>query len=438
MGNALDRYGLGRPYSSYIGSVNALVWGSPKIKPDLVKRCFGRGLIGVDRHITKDVMLAIQDCSSSELPVMVVGDTGTGKELVASGIHSESPRSGQPFMAVNCAGVAGGVLESLLFGHRKGAFTGASGDHKGFFEQADGGTLFLDEIGDMPSQMQSAVLRVLNDGVVEPVGSRGPQDLIAVDVRVICATNRDPTEELRQDLYHRLSTTRIDLFPLFLRPGDLPLLAYYFVTEWNRANVANRIQKITNHAVEELMLYRWPGNAREMKNIIDRACSAAQHRERNCDVIAGLDVLHSLPERGANIESGKLLMWPARVLSLQELRSLDSFDFMEDADRYVSDSTRKVWQIPAKLRVLEQEILKFTNHDTTNEHTPNLHESEPATAKSDLEVFLKIPKMDDAAAAFKRAYVERHLMANDGNQTRTAESIGVNRKTIAAIRRGGK
>jgi DNA-binding NtrC family response regulator len=202
---------------------------------------------------------------------VVTGETGTGKELVARALHERSPRSGGPYVAVNCSAIAEELLESELFGHEKGAFTGAVRTHKGRFERADGGTLFLDEIGDMPLHTQSRLLRALEEGRIERVGAEAERK---VDVRVVAATNV-PLEQavgqgrFRADLYHRLNVLRIHVPPLRERPEDIPALVDHFLQVFSR-KYGRRIERLTAEALALLQAYLWPGNVRELRNVLER------------------------------------------------------------------------------------------------------------------------------------------------------------------------
>jgi two-component system nitrogen regulation response regulator NtrX len=203
--------------------------------------------------------------------VLISGENGTGKELVARQIHAWSRRSGGPFIEVNCAAIPEELIESELFGHAKGAFTGAVSDRRGKFEVASGGTLFLDEVGDMSLKTQAKVLRALQEQVVEPVGG---QTSVRVDVRVIAATNKDLAAEIRQgrfreDLYFRLNVVPIAVPPLRERSGDIALLAEHFVAEFAR-EYGRRPKSFSPEARELLEAYRWPGNVRELRNTIER------------------------------------------------------------------------------------------------------------------------------------------------------------------------
>jgi transcriptional regulator with GAF, ATPase, and Fis domain len=205
--------------------------------------------------------------------VLIEGETGTGKEIVARAIHNASQARKGPMVAINCAALPETLLESELFGHEKGAFTSAVGQHKGRFELADGGTLFLDEVGDVPATMQAKLLRVLQERRFERVGGT---DSIEVDVRIIAATNRSLLKlvnwegKFREDLYYRLNVIKIDLPSLHDRPEDIPLLATHFAEKYARAGKGPK--QIAPEAMEILLAYHWPGNIRELENAIERAC----------------------------------------------------------------------------------------------------------------------------------------------------------------------
>ncbi|MCC6536529.1 MAG: sigma-54-dependent Fis family transcriptional regulator [Bryobacterales bacterium] len=217
------------------------------------------------------LMLQLERVAPSEARVCILGETGTGKELVARAIHERSGRARGPFVTLNCAAVPAELIESELFGHEKGAFTGAAARHAGKFEQAHQGTLFLDEIGDMPLAMQAKLLRVLQEGELERVGGDKP---IPVNVRVVVATHRDLDElvragHFRQDLYHRVFVFPMRLPPLRERPGDIPVLLDHFAAQVSRQN-GWKPKPFEPGAVRLLEAYRWPGNVRELRNVVER------------------------------------------------------------------------------------------------------------------------------------------------------------------------
>jgi two-component system nitrogen regulation response regulator NtrX len=217
------------------------------------------------------VMAQLERVAASEARVCIFGETGTGKELVARTIHERSPRSTGPFVTLNCAAVPAELIESELFGHEKGSFTGASGRHIGKFEQADQGTIFLDEIGDMPLNMQAKLLRVLEEGEVERIGGDKP---VGVNVRVVVATHRDlearvREERFRQDLFHRIHVFPLLLPPLRERRDDIPALVEHFATQVCTQNGWKPVP-FTPDAIEALQSHPWPGNVRELRNMVER------------------------------------------------------------------------------------------------------------------------------------------------------------------------
>ena len=257
-----------------------------------------------ERMIGKSpVMLGLLDEIERAAPsngrVLISGENGTGKELVAKLIHEKSLRADKPFVKVNCAAIPEELIESELFGHERGAFTGATSRRDGKFLQADGGMLFLDEIGDMSLSTQAKVLRVLQEGEIQRVGG---QELIQVDVRVVAATNKDLKKEIaaenfREDLYYRLNVIPIKVPPLHERIEDIPLLVSHFIELFSRENV-KRQKEISEGAMQLLMSYHWPGNIRELKNILERLIIMIPD-----DIITPSDVRNALPIDNIQIEA---------------------------------------------------------------------------------------------------------------------------------------
>ncbi|OYX28689.1 MAG: two-component system response regulator GlrR [Hydrogenophilales bacterium 32-62-9] len=215
-----------------------------------------------------------QLAAQSEAALLIQGESGTGKELLARAIHRASPRRAKPFVAINCGAIPAELLESELFGHMKGAFTGAARDHPGLFLSAQGGTVFLDEIGDMPAPLQVKLLRVLQEGEVRPVGATETR---AVDVRILSATHRNLEEaivsgEFREDLYYRLNVVNLLLPPLRERREDIPLLARHFLTELTE-KYRRRIHGFAPEALEMLVAADWPGNIRQLRNVLEQCCA---------------------------------------------------------------------------------------------------------------------------------------------------------------------
>jgi PAS domain S-box-containing protein len=229
------------------------------------------GLVGESSRM-QIVYKQILDVAPVDMTVLIEGETGTGKELAARAIHFASPRRGNPFIALNCAGMTESLVASQLFGHKRGAFTGAVSDQMGVFEAAHGGTLFLDEIGDIPPSVQTSLLRVLQEREITRVGESRPR---RVDARVIAATHRDLGAEVaagrfRQDLFYRIRVARIHLPPLRDRREDIPLLVAWFLKEFPTAGEKS-VQDVSQEAMQRILAYTWPGNVREMKSAIESA-----------------------------------------------------------------------------------------------------------------------------------------------------------------------
>ena len=247
-----------------------------------------KGLIGKSEAMAQ-VMRTIEKVARADATVYIHGESGTGKELVARAIHDHSPRKDGPFVGVNCAAIPSTLLESELFGHEKGAFTGAVKRKLGRFELAHGGTLFLDEIGDVPLDMQAKLLRAIQEKKFERVGGEGP---VTVDVRIVSATHRDITEMVktgafREDLLYRLHIVPIELPPLRDRPEDIPVLARHFL-EKLRARTNPAIAEIDEGAMAALKAYRWPGNVRELENVIEQSLVFAEGTKLSADDLPAL------------------------------------------------------------------------------------------------------------------------------------------------------
>ena len=247
-------------------------------------------IVGLSKAI-KTVVQEVARVAPTDSTVLITGETGTGKELVARAIHKRSARSARPFVAVNCAAVPVSLIASELFGHERGAFTGALQRKEGKFELANGGTIFLDEVGELPPETQVALLRVLQEREFERVGGSRP---IRVDVRVIAATNRDLQAAIverafRSDLFYRLNVFPVEMPPLRERPTDIPLLVEYFVHRFSK-RAGKKITTISNKTLDVLQSYPWPGNIRELQNVIERAVIVADGERLTVDArwFAGL------------------------------------------------------------------------------------------------------------------------------------------------------
>jgi two-component system response regulator AtoC len=312
------------------------------------------GLIG-NSPLMQQLAASIRQVAPEKATVLLAGETGTGKEVVARAIHAASPRNNALFVAVNCAAIPHEMLESELFGHEKGAFTGAVKERIGKFELADGGTLFLDEVTEMPMQLQAKLLRALQENVIERLGGNRP---ISVDIRVIAATNRNPTAaikegKLREDLYYRLNVFRIDLPALKARKSDIEALAEYFL--------AKRRVAISDQAIQTLMQYDWPGNVRELENVLERAAIIsgnqiiqpehlpAEMLSHSVDLMASNSVTHGpTPTKPSDDEAtANSLSLPSSVEALERQLIIKALAFTHGnkskAAKVLEISERSLW-----------------------------------------------------------------------------------------------
>jgi two-component system nitrogen regulation response regulator GlnG len=245
-------------------------------KPSLNSEDYKEGIVGAS-PVMQDVFKVIGQVTASDVTVMITGESGTGKELVARSIWKHSHRSSKPFIAVNCAAIPENLIESELFGHEKGSFTGATGQRLGKFELCDGGTIFLDEIGDMALATQTKILRVLQQGEIQRVGGT---ETLRVDVRILAATNKDleamvRAKTFREDLYYRLNVVRIRMPALRERDGDIPQIVDFCLQNLVKQRKV-RASKVSPEAMSVLVRYEWPGNVRELENVIYRSAVIAQ------------------------------------------------------------------------------------------------------------------------------------------------------------------
>ncbi len=236
-----------------------------------------KDLVG-DSGALRHVMRLGERAAASNIPILISGESGTGKEMVARAIQGSSERSGRPFITVNCGAIPENLVESILFGHEKGSFTGASAKHIGKFQEADGGTIFLDEVGELPADMQVKLLRVLQENEVDAIGSKRPTK---VDVRVISATNRDLGEEVkagrfREDLFYRLNVFPVEIPALRDRREDIPALIEHFIQRYN-AEERRDVRGVRHEVLEVLGQFNWPGNVRQLENTIFRAVVLAEN-----------------------------------------------------------------------------------------------------------------------------------------------------------------
>ena len=329
----VSRFDMGREafYTLILRNVNARLQARQKIRSltveaeylrEEIKELQSDEIVGQSDPLAR-VLRDIQEVAGTDANVLILGETGTGKELIARAIHRKSHRCEKPLIKVNCAAMPATLIESELFGHEQGAFTGATKKREGRFALADGGTIFLDEIGELPVELQVKLLRVLQEGEFEPVGSSRTQK---VDVRVIAATNRDlkqATKEgkFREDLYYRLNVFPIELPPLREREDDISLLASTFTNKFAQ-RMGRLIEPLSEACIDRLKAYGWPGNVRELQNVIERAVITARDGRLNLD--------RALPESAKEMFAEEVLSaeTPKRVRTAKELEELERANLM--------------------------------------------------------------------------------------------------------------
>src|SRR5213596_1757540 len=364
------------------------------------------GIIGESPAI-QEVLVKIEQMAPVTSTVLIEGESGTGKELVARGIHDLSPRRGQAFIAVNCAALPDTLLESELFGHEKGAFTGAAERRLGRFELADGGTIFLDEVGEMAPATQVKLLRVLEDRTFFRVGGTQP---IKVDVRVVAATNKSLKEEValgrfRDDLFYRLNVLHIYLPPLRERKTDIPLLVRRFIAEFAKQH-DRTFRGITPEALQILVDAEWPGNIRQLRNLIESMVVLAPEGE-----IRASDIPRDIRERGRGL--------PVRVTGAirdvagQELEFI--FHSLVDLKLQIEELRRRIEERPQRVEVIE-----------VGHGAPPLGaiDAEPAPTA---DVVYR-PGM--TMAEVERATIEAALRETKGNRRKAAEILGIGERTL--------
>ena len=295
-----------------------------RLQQRLGQQDLGKNFIGRSKAM-QDVFEKVTLVAEFNATVLISGESGTGKELVAAAIHNLSSRKNTPMVTINCAALTETLLESELFGHEKGAFTGAVKNRIGHFQKADGSTIFLDEIGEMALPTQAKVLRTIQEKEVQPVGGN---DTIEVDVRIIAATNKDLTTEVsegrfREDLYYRLNVFQIEVPPLRKRREDIPLLADFFLTRYTEEN-RSQIKSISPKAMDILMRYDWPGNVRELENTIERSVIICKSDTITTDTLpAALNKDQEyLSDRGESHTLGRTLKEAEKEMIMQTLEEV--------------------------------------------------------------------------------------------------------------------
>lgn len=372
-------------------------------KPTINTDDYKEGIVG-SSSVMQDVFKIVGQVTASDVTVMITGESGTGKELVARSIWKHSHRAAKPFIAVNCAAIPDNLIESELFGHEKGSFTGATGQRLGKFELCDGGTIFLDEIGDMALATQTKILRVLQQGEIQRVGGT---DTIRVDVRIIAATNKNleemvPAKAFREDLYYRLNVVRIKMPPLRERPEDIPQIVDFCLQNLVKQR-KTRVRKVAPDVSAILRAYRWPGNVRELENVIYRSAVIAQGdtvltKDLPVEILAATGGLIAAAATEPAGESGGVASGTVGGM-------VNPFAAGESG----ATSTGAVRVAPATGR----EVAGYTVAEALDYlHAALVKENEPLLAR------------------IEREMVTRVIATEGGNQARAAEILGLTRATL--------
>jgi len=324
------------------------------LRHELADRSDFRAIVGNSAEMAK-IFQVIEKVAPTEATVLITGESGTGKELVARSIHAKSSRAKAPFIAVNCSAIPRDLLESELFGHIKGAFTGAVKDRPGKFELADSGTIFLDEIGELPLELQPKLLRTIQERVIEPVGGSEQKKL---DVRIVAATNLDIGKALsdgsfREDLYYRLAVIPLQLPPLRERKEDIPLLVRHFSIKHGGADV--RFEK---EAIAALTRYEWPGNVRELENMVERLLIM-----RSSNSLTQSDIPDKVRNSGRTVPAGNIINLPEDGYSLEELER----EIVTEAlsrNGWNQTAAARFLRIPRHTLIYRMEKYKITGQET--------------------------------------------------------------------------
>jgi len=357
------------------------------------------GIIGQSQAI-KQIREIIRQVAPTNISVLITGESGTGKELVARALHRLSPRRNMPMITVNCGAIPEGILESELFGHQRGAFTGAVETRKGYFELADGGTLFLDEIGDMPLATQVKILRVLEEKEFMRVGGTTPK---RVDVRIIAASNKNlqmavQKGEFREDLYYRLNAVNIHVPPLRERREDIPLLIKKFTTDFCRENKIE-FEGFTEGALRRLENYPWPGNVRELKNLVESIIVLEKGRRIDeFDLSKYLDRYQDL-DRNLPVRLQKSSEQAERELIYRALVEIRA-DIAQ-----IKEFLSRVAYLPQRVRALESQDVSDRREEVTVVEIPTMEEMEKELIRKTLEKF-------------------------NGNRRKTAKALKISERTL--------
>ncbi|MCP4754620.1 MAG: sigma-54-dependent Fis family transcriptional regulator [Proteobacteria bacterium] len=321
------------------------------LKENLGRRFDNRNIIGQSPAMA-DLMETVRQVAPAEATVLIAGESGTGKELVAGAIHFNSPRKNKPFIKINCAAITETLLESELFGHEKGAFTGADRRKDGRFLQADGGSLFLDEIGEMPLAMQVKLLRVLQEKEVTRVGG---ESVVKVDVRVVTATNKNLSEmvengSFREDLYYRLNVVALEIPPLRARKDDIPLLAHHFLKLFAEKN-QKLIKGFDPQTLDRLQTYHWPGNIRELMNTIERGVVLTHG-----DYLSEDDLPPMKNQPAESLESPSTIRETGTIVPLEQVEKTTILNALRTTGGNKSETARK---LGITRKTLHQKLKKY-------------------------------------------------------------------------------
>ena len=394
-----------------------------------VKQRFG--IIGTQSALDRAVFKAVQ-VAATDISVLVTGESGVGKENIPKIIHHLSHRKHAPLVAVNCGAIPEGTIDSELFGHEKGAFTGAAGARKGYFEEADGGTIFLDEVGELPLGTQVRLLRVLETGEFIKVGSSKAQK---VNVRVVGATNVDMLEKIdkgqfREDLYYRLNTVEISLPPLRERKGDIHLLFRKFAQDFSQKYRVPAV-RLSDEAVRVLETYRWPGNIRQLRNLVEQLCVVESDREINAEVLR--QYIPEIDRRSVPARRDDALS-QSEFQTEREILYKVLFDMRNDLNnlkQVVSGLAGGSFQAPQA--------------QTTEASLPVLRHSEPAS-NPEVSRYMDLPQDDDEETLDVDSAVEpderlslldleletirRVLERHKGRRKNAAAELGISERTL--------
>ena len=371
------------------------------------------GIIGNNSKLERAIDVALQ-VAPTEISILVVGESGTGKENIPKIIHQNSKRKHNPFIAVNCGAIPQGTVDSELFGHEKGSFTGAHDSRKGYFESADGGTIFLDEVGELPVASQARLLRVLENGEIIKVGSSKAQK---IDVRIIAATNVNLPDavskgDFREDLYYRLNTISITLPPLRERGNDINLLFMRFAADFAEKYNTNPI-RLTDDALEIIMNYNWPGNIRQLRNFVAQLSIIEEERTVNAEKIKA-----HLPEK---INSSMIMYENKNKADISEREIL--YKVLFDMKKDLTELKTITFDIIQKKG--SNEIMQSENTNIFNENDENgIIMNQPNSTKTiDIEESLSLFEQE-------KRLIEKSLIKHKGKRKDVAAQLGISERTL--------